>query len=1603
LDFSPALDFPTITRPSANQAQSGSQVLDISRTGFLRGTFVGGARQSVSLFAGESGIQFTGDTASVMLSAYAADNTLLTQTTATVSAGGGFHTPLTVRSASPNIAYFTVTPQSGKPVALDDVAFDTAGSQPQPDFYLAPWNQTVSLLQGGTTLLPLTINRLDGSTGPVQLSASGLPSGIQASFTINPATTTSTLILTASPNAALTGLNLPALTVTAAPQQPTAGPMLHSVQVGVQVRRNYWILVEPNEVYLSHCGDATATVYVYHDPGFAGTVNLSATGLPAGVTATFSPPAVTFTAGSPDHLTSTFSLTAPSDQTQHPPSLFTVIVHAVSGVLPESTYPVIVHYTDAAVNGFNPTSGSTPTNVPQVPGTLVTINGVGFCVSPNEQNSVLKVQFGNDNFPEELQTPSYTSPDGTQIQVRVPRLAMTGPLKVIWPNPPNFAITSQQTFTVSNYRNTNGFSFVNPTNGIDPFSALSRVGDLFGICGVVQCVWGLPTPFPNLFGSAIAGAAPFFFLQGYCFGVDLASQRLLQGAVPFSNFPPGTPPIYGLQGPGGPSDQLLTYLQTQHLAQFSDEVISAYFSKTLAGYNADDIYNQIVNAILASDRPIIAIHENIGSGHVLVPYDIENVQRDYSNKVIAFDIDVYDPNRPFLPSENTDQNVHRQRVQDSRIHISPVNHWTFLFGPNQSWEGGFGNLAVIPYTVIPVQPHLPGLDTLLNVLKNYIFGDADTTQVADNQGHTLLLPDGRPNDNPATRLPQAALYAPLADGNPGLEGFLVGGPGPYTETVRGARTGQYTDLHFGHGFAVRATVPSSLGVNDQMTLSPQSSSFRFHTDAASKAFALQVAVLAADQTAHTATLHTTSYASGNDTFAFDASGQAFTYTHLGAAVDYQLTLTGFAPDGTPANFVSALLHLNPGDQASFRPADWGRLDTVALTVTHPDGSQTTSTLTSLAGVLQLRDVPIAALRGQSFSGAVATFTDQRGPRPLDQYFALINWGDGSAPTRGTVRQNGPGFDVLGQHTYAREGSYPVRITLQDNDGDAAAVTATATVTWTASHFRLDLSGNVTAGSPVNVTVTALDQNETRVPTYRGTVHFTSSDGQAMMPADYTFTAADSGVHTFAGGVTLRTAGGQTVTASDMADPRLAGSAATTVTPILFGPPTSYSVGQGPLAVVTADLNGDGIADLVTINPGDSTISVLLGNGDGSWTFVVPEPKRGGCLFVTTADVNGDGIPDLIESFADSGQLAIQLGNGDGTFRDPVWVDGCPGCPGPITAVKPVYLNGTVSLVTVNYAANSVSALAGNADGTFQPAVLYSVGQGPTSVDVGDLNGDGIPDLVVANNTDSTFSVLLGNGDGTFRPGPPLPAIPPGPCTVALADVNHDGVLDLLATHCMADGSGRLSVWLGRGDGTFTFDLDIPICPPPLPRPSWPWPLVVGDFNGDGNVDFAVANYAANTVWVGLGAGDGSFALNGVSFPVGQGPIGLVAGDFNGDGLLDLAVANSQDNTVSILLNQQMPAGTGPASSERGGRRDSPLMATPVLVPSASPISSQVGTVADSASLAAAPGAVRVAAAVPVDDRPMKARSDERSRALPDAVFADLAWLDPCFTTVDLLG
>src|SRR5262249_17803147 len=137
-------------------------------------------------------------------------------------------------------------------------------------------------------------------------------------------------------------------------------------------------------------------------------------------------------------------------------------------------------------------------------------------------------------------------------------------------------------------------------------------------------------------------------------------------------------------------------------------------------------------------------------------------------------------------------------------------------------------------------------------------------------------------------------------------------------------------------------------------------------------------------------------------------------------------------------------------------------------------------------------------------------------------------------------------------------------------------------------------------------------------------------------------------------------------------------------------------------------------------------------------------------------------------------------------------------------------DGNLDLAVTNsgtypdYPESSVSVLLGNGDGTFQPCTDYVVGVNPHAVTVGDVNGDGYPDLVVANSgsypnyTDGSLSVLLGNGDGTFQPALTAPA-GGRPVAAALGDFNGDGVLDL----AVADyDSATVSVFRGHGDGSF---------------------------------------------------------------------------------------------------------------------------------------------------------------------------------------------------------
>ncbi len=168
--------------------------------------------------------------------------------------------------------------------------------------------------------------------------------------------------------------------------------------------------------------------------------------------------------------------------------------------------------------------------------------------------------------------------------------------------------------------------------------------------------------------------------------------------------------------------------------------------------------------------------------------------------------------------------------------------------------------------------------------------------------------------------------------------------------------------------------------------------------------------------------------------------------------------------------------------------------------------------------------------------------------------------------------------------------------------------------------------------------------------------------------------------------------------------------------------------------VVGDFDGDGKLDLAAAEGNDNTITVLLGNGDGSFTAKAQTASTGALpTAMTMADFNGDGIADLATANTNGGTATILLGNGDGTFTaTPVNLP--TGGPNPISiAVGAFSTYGTADLVTVNFT-SATTVLPGNGDGTFAGPLAVAAGINPISVVTGDFNGDGLSDLALVENS-----------------------------------------------------------------------------------------------------------------------------------------------------------------------------------------------------------------------------------------------------------------------------
>lgn len=376
-----------------------------------------------------------------------------------------------------------------------------------------------------------------------------------------------------------------------------------------------------------------------------------------------------------------------------------------------------------------------------------------------------------------------------------------------------------------------------------------------------------------------------------------------------------------------------------------------------------------------------------------------------------------------------------------------------------------------------------------------------------------------------------------------------------------------------------------------------------------------------------------------------------------------------------------------------------------------------------------------------------------------------------------------------------------------------------------------------------------------------------------------------------------------------------GSSTTSLSFVKFSNPATVSE---PNVAAAADFNRDGIVDLAVSNSnsGGTTLTILLGNGDGTFTAVATSPTVG--LYpdgIAVGDFNGDGKPDLAVNSVDQGEVVLLLGNGDGTFL-PGQVLNTLTSPQSI-ATADLNGDGIADLAVVN--ANSILIFLGNGDGTFATtSPSLPTGMSPISVVAGDFNSDGVADLAVVNscgnaypcnNNAGTVSIFLGKGDGTFTAVSATPTTGSAPAGLAAADFNGDGVLDLVVTNYGIYGNDAITILLGKGDGTF--DAGVFYSAAGMNFKS----VAVADLNGDGIADLAVG-----TFWRGmytlLGHGDGTFDAGQPVIANVQSTSGYITtADFDGDGVPDIAMPDQNvAGTVAILLAQNTRSFTVSLSS-----------------------------------------------------------------------------------------
>ena len=1394
---------------------------------------------------------------------------------------------------------------------------DLAGAQ-MPGFWILGTPATVLVNQGASSSTTINVTDAGGFSGNVTLAVTApLPSGVTAVWGKNPTSGSSVLTLTASSSAASSSSTL---TITG-----TSGNLKATTNITVAVHAAGFLLsVSPSSLGLNQGGSATSTVTVNPQYGFNGNVNLAVSGLPSGVSASFSP---TSTTG-----TSTLTLTASNTASV---GISTLTITGTSRNLTETTtLSLSIHgpsFTLSSPGKLNLGQGtSSPASIQVTPeyGFKGNVNlavsglpqGVTASFSPNPTTNTSTLTLtASSTASVGTSTLTITGTSGSLTATTTLTLGVYAPA---------FTLSIPGSVDIGQGMSGTAYVFVNPLYGFTGNVTLA----VSGLPSGVTALWN-PNPTAGtsmLTLTASRSAAPgtkTLTITGTS-GNLTATTTVTLGVYA---------PAFTLYGPGslnlgqGTSGTAFVYVNPQYgftgnvnfsvsglpsgvTASFSPNPATGFSTLTLAANSSVPLGTKTLTItgtsgnltatttlILTVYTPTFTLYSyglNVGQGTSGTTYVSVNPQYGFAGQV---NLSVSG-----LPSGVTASFSQNPTTSSSTLTVTAgstasVGQYTLII------TGASGTQTAT--TTITLGIYVPSFILSSSPSVALGQGSSGTGYVYVNpqygfSGQVNLSVSGLPSGVTASFSPNPTTSNSVLT----LTASSAAAPGQYALTITGTSGTQTVTTPLALGIYAPSFIlsPGSIAVGQggvgtaNVGVYPQ---YGF-----SGSVNLSVSGLPSGVTASWSPNPATTYSTLTLTTSSSAAPGQYSLTITGTSGTHTVTATMFLGIYVPGFILSSSaynLSMNESSSATttiYVNPQWGFTGSVNFAASglpngvtasfSPNPSTGNSTLTLVASDTAASGNAIVTITGTSGSLTSSTtfsLTVNAGKFAISNAPGEVNLAPGGSgeSTISVIPQYG--FD--GNVTFAAAGlPSGVTATFSPNPsaGGTSVLTLAASSSAPLSTKTLTItgtSGSQTATTSLVVTIgTAASTSTTLQISSAGNPVTSVASGTVVMLT----AAVKGGSTTPAGQVNFCDA------TATYCDPiHLIGSAQLTsagTASLQFIPGMGSHSYKAMFAGTLADGKSSSVASSLAVTASQvSTTTIAQSGNPGDYTL--------------TATVTGQGpvAPGGIVSFPDTSNDtsnansvlgSAALGNGVATLS---WQNP----QSPATGAQPGSIaladfngDGILDMAVANAGANTLTILLGKGDGTFTAtASSPQTGIDPSFVTVGDFNEDGKADLAVANLSSNNVTILLGNGDGTFTAAASSPETGSQPQSMAVGDFNGDGILDLAVLNA---GINTVTVLLGNGDGTFTAS------PLSSQTGGQPRSLVSGDFNGDGSLDLAVTNGAANTVTILLGNGDGSFTA-APSPAAGTYPYAAAVGDFNLDGKLDLAVASVTGGTVTILL------------------------------------------------------------------------------------------------------